>query len=319
MIYADTRWKGSYGIARYAGEVISRLSVPWLPFDSDRTPSSPRALLDGRRVPADASLFYSPAYASVASRVPQLLTVHDLIHLEPSTPGRLKYLAYYDAVLRPRILKAGMVLTVSETSAVRLRKWLGTGRVEVINTGNGCSPAFVPAGPVFEAPRPYFLYVGNSRKHKNAGVILRAMAQLPDLDLHVVSGDTAEFERLFAETGIRNRARVHTGLSDEQLARLYRGAVATLLPSTVEGFGLPAVESLCCGTPVVYWQGCDSVREIVQQDGVPVADATNPDKWSVVLRGIIDGKPIQPKIDRSKFSWDRVAAAVSDVLIDYGR
>ena len=81
-----------------------------------------------------------------------------------------------------------------------------------------------------------------------------------------------------------------SGLPDSELAVLYRGAAATVLPSLVEGFGLPAAESISSGTPVIYYAGCRSVAEIVRDSGIPVHERSNPDAWVVALEAARDGR-----------------------------
>ncbi|MFT4470294.1 glycosyltransferase family 4 protein [Arthrobacter sulfonylureivorans] len=315
MITIDTRFTGHHGIARYAREVTGRLSgLEWSGLSSGRNPSSPAGLLDGFRLGRSTRLFYTPGFNPLASAVPQLLTLHDLIHLRPGLPNRSQRLAYYEALIRPVIRRLGRVLTVSETSAEEIRRWLRDDTVEVINAGNGCSGEFTPDAAASTPKRPYLLYVGALRPHKNVPTMLTALAGLPEARLIVVSPDHTRFGTALARHGLSQRSEVLSGLDDRRLASLYRGAAATVLPSTAEGFGLPAVESLSCGTPVVYWQGCNSVHEICAGYGTAVASATDVGQWREALRNALEQPQPVSGFDAGRFCWNRVADRVGGVL-----
>lgn len=315
MILADTRWSGVHGIGRYASEVLSRLSVDWSPLEVGGKPSDPQDFLRVRRTPGGETI-YSPGYNGFLARSPQVVTVHDLIHLHPTTKRRAVYLAHYSAVLRPIIRRNRLVLTVSETSKRAIEEWVDDDRVQVVNAGNGLSEAFHPGGsPATDDSAPYFLYVGNLRAHKNVDVAFRALARVPDARLVVVMNDREGAERRAAELGVADRVEVRSGLSDPQLADLYRGAVATVFPSLVEGFGLPAVESIACGTPVIFWEGCESIAEISSGQGFPVGDAHDDLAWADALRAALTERP-RATAPAASYSWDRTAEIVSKTLLE---
>lgn len=316
MILADTRWSGVHGIGRYASEVLSRLSVDWSPLEVGGKPSDPQDFLRVRRTPGGETI-YSPGYNGFLARSPQVVTVHDLIHLHPTTNRRAVYLAHYSAVLRPIIRRNRLVLTVSETSKRAIEEWVDDDRVQVVNAGNGLSEAFYPGEAPADATDalPYFLYVGNLRAHKNVDVVFRSLARVPDARLVVVMNDRDGAERRAAELGVADRVAVRSGLSDPELADLYRGAVATVFPSLVEGFGLPAVESIACGTPVIFWEGCESIAEISSGQGFPVGDARDDLAWSEALRTVLADRP-RATAPAASYSWDRTAEIVSKTLLE---
>ena len=311
MLGVDDRWRGDHGIGRYAREVVRRLTVPMVPLTMSATPASPRDFFTPRRVPRGVSVVYSPGFNAGLTKVRQIVTVHDLVHLEE---GLLKYRAYYGRILRPAIRKAGVVLTVSETSRAALRTWLDDDCVEIVNAGNGVSDAFTP-GLLEKSPlHEYVLYVGNLKLHKNVSVILKALRSSPELRLVTVSPDPAAMSRAATDLGVRDRVTVMSKLTDRQLRDLYRGAKATVLPSTLEGFGLPALESICSGTPVVYWEGCRSVAEIVAMNGYAVGSKSDPDAWTEALHRVTPVSNEAAKATRLRYSWEDVAAKVQHVL-----
>lgn len=310
-LIVDNRYTGQHGIARYSSEVLPRLGVPWLPIGLRRKPAAGFDALARVTAPRRQRM-YSPGYAAFVSGQRQLLTVHDLIHLETSGAQRAKYAAYYDLVVRPAIRRAGRVLTVSSTSAEALRRWLRTDDIDIINTGNACSAVFTQIGPEAESTEPYVVFVGNLREHKNVGVLVRALRMTSDVRLKMVI-PAAEAERALAlalEFGIGERVDLHHGLSDEALAELYRGAVATVLPSTLEGFGFPALESTCCGTPVLYWGECMAIAEATLGEGVPIEDAVDPRGWADGIAELASSR--RRTNPSSRPSWGDVADVVTD-------
>ena len=318
MIVVDDRWTGKNGIGRYANEVLPRITTPLTSIEHGGSPSSPTDFLLKKVSVGGVTphAIYSPGYNGFLRNIRQTITVLDLIHLE--SPGSAKYRPYYDLFLKPLLKRNGHVLTISETSKSHIERWINSSAVTVINAGIGSSPAFMLAGERHEAARPYFLYVGNLKSHKNVDSIVRAIALVPDADLAIVTSDRAAVGELAATHGVSGRVRVFSDLGDVELARLYRGARATLQPSLIEGFGLPALESALCGTPVIFFYGCESVREICAGGGIAVTKATDPREWSDAMKSITeDQRYPSGVVTADDYSWDSVAATVSKVLERY--
>lgn len=312
-ILVDTRFTGQHGIARYAGEVIPRLDLEWSPFEPRQSPTSSIGLLSRRYLELRAdSLLYSPGFNVGVSRARQVPTIHDLIHLdEPNGKKGILHSLYYQRVVRPAVLRAGHVFTVSRTSATAIQEWVGDS-VAIHNTENGCSSAFTNRGEKFDVGAPYALYVGNLKAHKNPGLAFRAAARLPDLRLIVVTSDRAHGERLAQLHGISDRTTFRQSVDDEQLAALYRGACVLMFPSITEGFGLPVLEALKCGTPVAYLRACGSVEEICSGGQFPVDDGEDPNEFAKACLRAITEPFEQPEL--SRYDWDRVADRVGHEL-----
>ena len=320
MIVVDSRWSGLNGIGRYSREVLSQLSFDWTPIDPSGRPSAPQDFLTKSvrvgGVRPDA--IYSPGYNGFLRGVPQTVTVHDLIHLEG--PSAAKYRPYYDLFLRPLIKRNRHVITVSETSKRHIQRWINDDSVTVVNAGNASSPDFHPDGTAFESTRPYFLYVGNLRTHKNVETVVRALVSVPDADLYLVTSDHEAAMALGDKYGVAARMRVFTGIDDRQLAELYRGARATLQPSLLEGFGLPALEAALSGSPVVFFDGCESVREICAGGGLAVHGATDEREWATAMASVAEGEKFPFGLVRTEdYSWSSVAATVSETVLRFRR
>jgi len=310
-IWVDTRWEGLHGIGRYAREVCSRLTVPWRSLGLDGSPASPTGALT--RVPS--GLVYSPGYNGFVHAERQILTLHDLIHLDVPWPGRAKYLAYYSAVVKPVVKRSGVVITVSETSRRAIAAWLGDSSVEIVNAGLGSSPAFRTDATPADAQEPYLMYVGNLREHKNITVVLDAMMHVPSSRMRMLipTSEHGEARRLFAARSLFDRVELLAGLSDNELASHYRGAAATVMPSTLEGFGLPALESVMTGTPVLYWHGCSAVAETVAHRGRAIEGAHNVEEWGdAIEHALVNLVRVNPP--KRTYDWDTVASAVNNVL-----
>lgn len=314
-LYVDDRYRGAHGIGRYAGEVLPRLRPRWQPLGLGGNPHSPLDALRSLPGIEGDPLVYSPGYGALVRAPRQILTVHDLIHLQLPWPGRAKFAAYYGGPVRHVVRKAGAVLTVSETSARAIREWLRDDAVRVVNAGNGCSEAFRVDGPAEPAAQPYILYVGNNRPHKNLDVVLRALSLAPDVRLVAVV-PRAEAEVIGARASALkagDRVELVHDVDDPRLAELYRGAAATVMPSTLEGFGLPALESIACGVPVIFWRGCESVAEIVGDRGWALETSQDALEWGTALTtAVTASRRVDPPV--GIYNWDRTAAIVSDVL-----
>lgn len=312
-LFIDTRMIGQHGIGRYADEVTRGMTLPWSPIGLRSDLYALADPLRRRHVPRGATI-YSPGYRAGAWESPQYLTLHDLIHIQ--THPHSKYRAYYELLLKPKIRQAGMVFTVSNTSRTAIRRWLRDDSVRIVVTGNGCSTEFHDAGPAYAASRPYVVFVGNLKPHKNFFTLLHAIALSPDIDLVAVTDDPVRTLSAADAVGIGGRVRALSGLSDTELSRYYRGARATVFPSLHEGFGLPAVESLACGTPVIYLRTCESVAEIVGDQGIAVDAPTDPVHWSRAIGAAAETViSVDTASLRERYSWDAVVRSVEAGLL----
>ncbi|GGD31464.1 glycosyl transferase family 1 [Microbacterium faecale] len=314
-LWVDTRWEGRHGIGRYAREVSSRLTLQWRPLDLKGSPAASTGALS--RVPN--GIIYSPGYNAFLRAKRQVITIHDLIHLQAPWPGRAKYLAYYNAVLKPIVKRNGVVITVSETSRQAIATWLNDPSVDIVNAGLGASAAFSVEMSPIESSTPYLLYVGNLRAHKNICVALEAMSLLPNARMRMLvpASEHAEVLRRCSDLNIADRVELLPEMTDPELARQYRGAAATVMPSILEGFGLPALESVMSGTPVLFWQGCAAVAETVGARGTAVQGSHDADEWASVMNGALsDPQRVEPP--SGSYDWATTATAVERVLSSVG-
>jgi glycosyltransferase involved in cell wall biosynthesis len=321
----DGRWRGSHGIGRHADEISSRLPAGIEQLGG----SNPASALDPLRLAVLLArlrprIFVSPGYnAAFKSSCRQLLTVHDLIHLnDASESSRLKR-TYYSTVVAPAIRRTGLVLTVSHYTASAISKWVSipVDRVKVV--GNGTSIARASDADLEDAVRHrdefghYILYVGNSRPHKNLGLLFDALSFLDSAIRLVLVGPSRQVvERLVGHPIPDDRVQFSPGVNDQELRALYLNASCLVLPSTEEGFGLPALEAMALGVPSAYC--CDAAQEVVGSLGFR-SPPDDPRSFAIAVDGCLAATAVDRRalVTRSMlFEWDRTAKRVMEAIED---
>ena len=256
---------------------------------------------------------------------PMAITLHDLIHLRFPEDYGLKQKLYYRLVVGPAARKARAVFTVSQHSKKDLVELLGLdpGRVHV--TYNGVSPEFLPLEPaVIEAlrselglPNRYILGVGNKKPHKNLAGLVEAHARLKaerDLvpDLILVGVKQADLPGV--QPGGQVRCIPHLG--DRELPLYYAAAEMVVQPSFYEGFGLPALEGLASGAPVIVSDRA-SLPEVVGDSGL--ISGPGPDALCQAMARLLDDDALRRRLAKAgparaaRFTWEAAALKTLEV------
>jgi mannosyltransferase len=261
------------------------------------------------------TIFHSSYYRLPSLRsLPSVVTVHDFAH-ERTVEGPRRWL--HSAQKLAAIRKAQAVVCISRATRDDLQEMVGERpgqQVHVIH--NGVSDAFHPLALTTPASRPFILFVGERSGYKNFGLALNALQFLPDITLRCVGGGPLQPSELSSASS-STRARVmHEGfISDEQLNRLYNQALCLVYPSRYEGFGIPVVEAMRAGCPVVSID-CRAVVE-VGGDALTVAD-DEPRQLAMAVERVASGAYRADKVARgqsvaTRYSWETNYQAMREV------
>jgi glycosyltransferase involved in cell wall biosynthesis len=276
---------------------------------------------------------------------PAIVTVHDVMWLDhvawcqPRPLLRPISGRYYATGIYRALRHAAKILTVSHASADAILRLVPEAKSKIVVTHNACEPVFRPPASLSEAQalaaeslgfdEPYFLVVGQNQPSKAHHVALRAFAavagQQPSHRLVLVQRleRGRGLHRLAQELGIAERVKFVAGLSQPQLLALFHAATALLQPSLAEGFGLPALEAMACGCPVIA-SDIPPLREVLGQAGTFAAPLDSVGFAAAMQRLVADtSRRSELRAagleQATRFSWDKTAALTWDVYRDVAR
>jgi glycosyltransferase involved in cell wall biosynthesis len=333
----------------------SRLQARWIEIRSPKVLVWEQALLPWRLRQDRVDVFHAPCDGGLpAVRVcPYVVTYHgvpDLALADLVRSGELigESRRYFDrsdgrsvsqltrarslAARRLNLMRADVVVTVSEFSAAELVKFAGVPRSKIAVTREAADETIrepisaAAAAAVLQKhniPSCYLLYVGGYNAHKNVATLLQAYAAVknthPEVGLVMVGGaDQSPDPKTLSQAGL------HAGdviclsrVTDEDLRAMYTNAAAFVTLSWHEGFCLPIVEAMCCAAPIVASR-FGAIPEILGDGGL-VVDPRNLDEVVGAIRSVLDSPAIQADLkrraaDRSRrYSWETTAAQTMSV------
>ncbi|MBV9283534.1 MAG: glycosyltransferase family 4 protein [Acidimicrobiia bacterium] len=270
-----------------------------------------------------AAVAHSPALDPPRrSPVPWVQTVHDLIPFAFDDPElaieRRRWLRF-----GPRVARAAAVVTPSQASADQAVAELGLDAERVHVIPHGVERQYRPDPAAPRAQQPYVLYVGAWGPHKGYAEAMEVAAALADAEYPhrlVVAGRQNDWmlgriQRVLDRARRPDRVEVANYIDD--LAALYRGADALVVTSRHEGFGLPALEAMACGTPVVAFANT-AIPEVVGDGGELVPDG-DVAAMARAVRALLDSDTLRQSLVQrglaraARFSWRRSAEAHADV------
>ncbi len=246
---------------------------------------------------------------------PLVVTVHDLIDLEFAQYAKRKVGPYWRHVVGPVLRSARAVLTDDAATVELLARYLRVdpARVRVVPLG---VEAPEPLPPAIVRPRPYFFYAGNHRPHKDLPTLVRAWAALPDrcaADLLLTGPDEPDWGRTRRPAG----EIVFLGdRSASEVWRFQRGAAAYVHPALREGFGLPLLEALRVGTPVLAAEPAVPAVLRPYVHAFPAGDAAA--LGALLVRALDEGGALRAEAARARdattyLTWERTARATAAV------
>lgn len=288
---------------------------------------------------------YSPHFSlPLYPGLPTVISIHDLIPLtEPGYAGNLPTRLYFRLVTRAA-RQATAINTLSVHARGEIERLLGIPRSRIHVIPPGVEAHFNPiaddhglrrARTRLDLPERYLLYVGGGDVRKNIGVLLAAIARLRDVggsgldslpSLVIAapiptpgpSEHRPDWRAAAQAMGLGGAVRFVERIAEEDLPAVYRGAEAFLFPSRSEGFGLPPLEAMACGTPVIC-SDRTSMPEAVGEAGILLppddvaawAEAISRLSGDTGLRGALRQAGLR---QAARFSWDATAQRVAEVL-----
>lgn len=269
--------------------------------------------------------FHLPAV--IAPCCPTLLTVHDLRPVRPGASWAERLIAR--PVLHRALRKAALTLAVSDTIADELRAFHPGARVATLYNGVAAGDFVAPPAAVVDAvrarwalPAQFMLTVGHIEPRKNLLQLVEAVALLRAQGLErplVIVGNPGGAERDLAQAiarlGLGDLVRVLSGVSHDDLVAMYHASRLLAFPSRYEGFGIPLIEAIAAGRPVVasdtpvFRELAGSAARFFALDDVPAAAAAIEAVWSddnEAARLVAAGRALLPRFDFGQLA-DRLA------------
>lgn len=255
----------------------------------------------------DADVLHCPTYRGpLRPALPLVVTVHDLaVFRHPDAFNR--WTRTYSPRVVPRVLAATRrIIAVSEFTRRELVELLDVPAEKIRVVPNGIDDEFTRDGPAAEGE--YVLTVGTLEPRKNLERLVEA-ARRNHVELRVV-GARGWGDVQIAGNGVRWLGEV----SDADLATLYRGALCVAYPSVYEGFGIPVLEAMACGAPVVTSRG--TAMEEIADGAAVLVDPNDPADLAAGLeRAAAERDALVARgLERAReFRWDAIAAATVGV------
>lgn len=283
-------------------------------------------------------LFHSPDFVlpPVSGRIPTLLTVHDLsfIHYPETFPTTL--VSYLNRVVPASVASARHILADSASTMRDLQSIWGVAEEKITVLYSGVNERFRPVtdATVIQALRrryglgdaPFILTVGTVQPRKNYELLVRAFRPVAERLPHslVIAGGRGWLsEGLPAEIdrqGLNDRVRLTGFVDDEDLPALYSAADLLAFPSLYEGFGLPLLEAMACGTPVIT-SDASSLPEVAAGGSAVRLSPHDETAWTAALLDVLTDEAarqrlVEAGLERAQlFSW-RAAARQLSALYD---
>lgn len=274
-------------------------------------------------------LFHVPYFAApLLVPCPLVLTIHDLIldrypAYMPSGWAR----RYYRTMMQLGVRRASGVVVVSEATRRDLVAHYHTQESKVVVAPLAADAGFRPVGEAeiaavrqrYRVPDFFILHVGARRPHKNIEALVRALARIRDQVPHALVL-VGEWDRrvpdpvpaLVRQLGLEERIIEIKAVQEADLPALYGASTACVVPSLIEGFGLPVLEAFSCGVPVVT-SNCSSMPEVAG-DAALLVDPNSDESLAASLLKVLTMPGLRESLrerglaQAARFTWERTAS-----------
>lgn len=342
------------GIGRYIENLIQRLpllapDIEWvyffhqqkqlepltdLDFESHLVPIQHYSVAEQLKLPrifkqAKLDLLHVPHFnAPLLYSGPLVITIHDLLwhqqrgrRVTTLKPWQYwpKYLAYR-FVSAQNVNRAKKILVPTQTIKQALSRYYPQAKNKTTVTFEGVDQRILQfKDETVERKEKTLLYVGSLYPHKNVELILKALQQLPDWQLTIVSARDAfveQTENLGRKLGVESQLKFTGYLNDQDLAQQLQAATALVQPSLSEGFGLTGLEALALQTPVLASQ--IEIFKEVYQGAALYFDPYSVESFLDTLRNLPQDKPNHKKMRAvvGRYSWDKLAKKTLETYLE---
>jgi glycosyltransferase involved in cell wall biosynthesis len=318
------------------GKILARASVeikagPWPLYWPQEQFAWPGLLKQCR-----ADLFFSPHFtAPLLARIQTIVTVHDLIFDRyPDYMPQRWARPYYRMMMHLSTQRARQIITVSRATAADLQRFYRIPERKLRVVSEGVDPNYkqIPGELGLQALQQkyrladiFILSVGMRRPHKNLDKLVEATAYLePETAPQLVFAGLPDprfrdqAQEAAKRFGMDGRVRFLGWVPEADLPGLYRLARVAVCPSLIEGFGLPALEAMACGTPVIT-SNTSSFPEVVGDAGLQV-DPQDPNALAAALKEVLQNEQRRQEMSAAgreraaEFTWLKAAQRVSEIF-----
>jgi glycosyltransferase involved in cell wall biosynthesis len=280
---------------------------------------------------SDFDVAWLPNLSFAASRRPYAVTAHDLSFVRYPEFFSAKQRLWHAAIRPARLLKqAARIIAVSEHTKLDLMETYGLPdeRIEIIYPAAG--PEYRPASDQaiaevrakYRLPERFFLYLGTIEPRKNIDGLIAAFEQQPiETDLVIAGGRGWLWRGVFrraARSSARRRIRFLDYVAEEDKPALYSSALALTYPSFYEGFGMPPLEAMACGLPVIA-SHASSLGEVVGQAGLLV-DPHDLNELAETMRAVAEQPALRTRLRQrgltqaKQFTWEESGARLDRLI-----
>lgn len=256
---------------------------------------------------------------------PTVATIYDLIHVIFPEHYSLLHKIYYNLFLKMTIKKVCRLITISESSRNDIAEYYGYPADRISIAYPAVGPLFRPVDDQaaisafrskYDLPDKLILYVGNRKKHKNVAGLVKAYALLPDrikAQYALVLSGTSDpaLDDLARGQKVADRVRYLGNIPDEELPLAYNAAELFVFPTLYEGFGMPPLEAMACGIPVVT-SNVASIPEVVG-DAAVLVDPTKTSQLADAMARVLGNNELKAQLrsraleQAERFTWKACA------------